>query len=371
VPGRRALQAATFLAAIAASPVAAQERTTVGGYGEIHYTNPTGPATPATVNLSRFVVYLSHTFSDRLTFASELEVEDAKIEAGAAGGEVGIEQAYLDYRLNDWLTLRTGLILASIILRAHEPPTFNGVERPLLEHDVIPTTWREIGLGAVGPIPGVEGLSYRLYVLNGLKAEGFTGSEGIREGRQEGQNASFANPSLTGRIEWARPGLRIGGSFWYGGTANADSVLGTGHFAAPMTLLSADARYEIGGASFRAVVATISVSDAAAINARYGADVGSRISGGYVEAAYNLLTLLAPQTPQQLNAFVRYEQYDTQSAVPVGTVQDPALARRITTVGLTYRPTHNTAFKGDYQLLRNRAGAGEGEVLSLGIGYEF
>ena len=85
VPGRRALQAATFLAAIAASPVAAQERTTVGGYGEVHYTNPTGPATPATVNLARFVVYLSHTFNDRLTFQSELEVEDAKIESRRCG----------------------------------------------------------------------------------------------------------------------------------------------------------------------------------------------------------------------------------------------------------------------------------------------
>ena len=46
-------------------------------------------------------------------------------------------------------------------------------------------------------------------------------------------------------------------------------------------------------------------------------------------------------------------------------------ARRITTVGLSYKPTYNTIFKGDYQLLRNRSGAGEGEVLSLGVGYQF
>mgnify|MGYP003694380445 CR=1 FL=1 len=48
---------------------------------------------------------------------------------------MGVEQAYLDYRLNDWLTLRTGLILApiGIINETHEPPTFNGVERPPLE----------------------------------------------------------------------------------------------------------------------------------------------------------------------------------------------------------------------------------------------
>src|SRR5881296_704884 len=255
--------------------LAAQERTTVGGYGEVHYTNPTGPKTPPVVNLARFVVYLAHSFDDRLAFRSELEVEDAKIEGGQAGGEVSLEQAYLDYRLGDWITLRTGLVLppVGIINETHEPPTFNGVERPGFDHDVIPTTWREIGVGAVGTIPGGSGLAYRVYLVNGLRADGFSASQGIREGRQEGREASFVNPSFTGRLEWARPGWKIGGSFWYGGTANADSVLGTGSFAAPITLVSADVRYDAGGASFRGEVANISVSDAGAIDARYGAMV--------------------------------------------------------------------------------------------------
>src|SRR6059058_2435487 len=70
--------------------LAAQERTTVGGYGEVHYTNPTGPKTPPVVNLARFVVYLAHSFDDRLAFRSELEVEDAKIEGGQGwGGRAG------------------------------------------------------------------------------------------------------------------------------------------------------------------------------------------------------------------------------------------------------------------------------------------
>ena len=51
--------------------------------------------------------------------------------------------------------------------------------------------------------------------------------------------------------------------------------------------------------------------------------------------------------------------------------RDRSLARRITTLGFSYKPTWNTAFKGDYQLLRNAAGAGESEVLSLGVGYQF
>ena len=44
----------------------AQERTTVGGYGEVHYVNSSGPGTPGQVNLARFVTYLAHTFSEQI-----------------------------------------------------------------------------------------------------------------------------------------------------------------------------------------------------------------------------------------------------------------------------------------------------------------
>src|SRR3989442_8904567 len=245
----------------------AQEHTTVGGYGEVHYTTPTGPKTPPVVNLARFVVYLAHSFDERLAFRSELEVEDAKIEGGRAGGEVSLEQAYLDYRLGDWITLRTGLVLppVGIINETHEPPTFNGVERPGFDHDVIPTTWREIGLGAVGTIPGGSGLAYRVYLVNGLRADGLSAAEGIREGRQEGRQASFANPSFTGRVEWARPGVKIGGAFLYGGAAGTNETGGAGRFGGPVALPSPDARFESGPFAARALGADISGGDAPAI----------------------------------------------------------------------------------------------------------
>jgi hypothetical protein len=122
---------------------------------------------------------------------------------------------------------------------------------------------------------------------------------------------------------------------------------------------------------FRGVVANIGVADADAIDAAFGTQVGSRIAGGYIEAAYNVLSALAPASAQRLNAFLRYENFDTQAGVPEGVVKDEALARRITTFGLSYKPIYNVVFKGDYQLQRNKAGIGEGELLSLGVGYQF
>jgi hypothetical protein len=349
------------------------ESTTIGGYGEVQYTNRSGPNTPGGVDVRRFVLYLAHSFTDRLAFRSELEVEDAKVEGGQSGGEVAMEQLYLDYLFSPAFTLRAGLVLPpiGIVNEVHEPPTFNGVDRPAFDQVVIPTTWREIGVGAVGAFSGSSGLSYRVFLVNGLKADGFSAESGIRGGRQEGKEASFANPSVTGRLEWARPGLRIGGSFWYGGSANQNPLLGTGSFDNAVALLSADARFDAGPFMFRGVVANISVSDAEAINAAFGSQTGSRIAGGYVEGAYNVLSTLAPASAQQLNAFLRYEHFDTQAGVPAGVVRDASLARRIATLGLSYKPVYNVVFKGDYQLLRNQAGVGEGQLFSLGAGYQF
>ena len=373
--GPRCPLALAAVTAVLSGPLLAQdsESTTVGGYGEVHYNNRSGPDSPGIINVARFVVFLSHQFNEKIAFRSELEVEDTKVEASHDNaGEVSVEQVYLDYQLSPAATLRAGLVLApiGIINETHEPTTFNGVDRPAFDTDVIPTTWRDLGVGMVGNF-GSSGLSYRAYLLNGLVASGFTAEEGIRAGRQEGQLASFANPSLTGRLEWGRPGLRIGGSFWYGGSAAQDPALGTGTFDNTVALVSADARYDVCPFMFRGVVANISISDAEAINAAFGSQIGSRIAGGYLEGAYDVLTALAPQSAQRLNAFIRHERYNTQASVPDGVTRDDALARRVTTFGLTYKPLYNVAFKGDYQLLRNRAGVGENEVFSLGLGYQF
>ncbi|HEY6225237.1 MAG TPA: hypothetical protein VIW26_15750 [Gemmatimonadales bacterium] len=368
LPSLRTCCTAAAVALVAAARLAAQETTTVGGYGEVQYVNPSGA--PATVDLRRFVVYLAHTFSDRIALRSEVEVEHAKVEASDSTGEIEVEQVVFDYKLGERVTLRSGLLLVplGIINEVHEPPTFNGVARPAFDEFVIPTTWREIGAGFTGSF--ADGWNYRLYLLNGLRAAGFT-ADGTREGSGEGQAASFANPSVSGRVEVVRPGLRAGASFWYGGTTGGDTLLGRGAFSRPVTFLAADVRYDVGGLAVRAEIANVAIPDAAAINARYGGAVGRRIAGGYAEAAVNLLHWLAPASTQKLALFARHERFDTQASVAPGTTRDGTRDRRVTTVGLTYKPTWNTAFKGDYQVLRNAANTGEGEALSLGIGFQF
>lgn len=372
MPLRCALVASalTILLLARVGGLAAQDRTTLGGYGEIHYVNPSD-ATPQ-VNVKRFVVFLGHHFSDRLSMRSELEVEDTKVAGGSAGGEVALEQLYIDYRLGAGATLRSGLVLVpiGILNETHEPPSFNGVARPAFEHDVIPTTWREIGMGSYGALP-LEGFSYRAYLVSGLLASGFTGAEGVRDGRQEGRQASFANPSFTGRLEYARPGLKVGGAFWYGGTSGGDPLLGIGAFAAPVLMVALDARWDGGPFAARALVGNVAVPDAGRVNSAYGTDAGRRMAGGYAEVSVNVLRLLAPASRARLPAFVRHERYDTHAAVPAATPRNGEYARRITTVGVSFLPVTPVAFKGDYSIERTAAGSNERQVLSLGVGYAF
>lgn len=357
----------------------AQESTTVGGYGELHYNQPDGNkdnspvgASRGTLDFHRFVLYLAHAFREDLSFKSEVEIEHTKIEGGE-GGEVAVEQAFLDWHLSSLLGLRAGILLppVGIINQTHEPPTFNGVERPNVDHFIIPTTWRESGAGFYGTI--AEGFSYQAYLVAGMLGKNFSGEEGIYEGKQEALESTPVNPSLTGRLEAVPdPGIRLGGSFFAGNTNGGDAALGS----ATLKLFAADLRYSVENLSIRAEAAIDMVSDADRINnasrdssgemTRFAAD---QSYGWYAEGAYNIMPWICDRSDAQLSPFIRYERYNTQSEV-TGFAANPLYDRKEITLGATFKPTFDTAFKIDYQFLDNAAGQNSRQ-LNLGIGYSF
>ncbi len=349
-----------------------QETSTVGGYGELHYLYNT-ETKDARVNLPRFVLFFGHSFSEKIEFKSELEVEDAKVEGGESGGEVALEQAYLDFKFSDVTTFRAGLFLPSIgiINETHEPTTFNGVTRPYLENRLIPTTWREIGIGVLGKIPSVDGLSYKASLVNGLEAKGFGGSKGIRSGRFSGRDANANSLALTGKVEYVDMGLKLGAAFYYGGTSAGDTALATGPFGAPLSLVAVDAQYSIDNFSFRALGTTIQIPDAGAMNTLYSSDIGKNLLGGYVEVAYNLMPHFDDAATSQLSPFVRYESFDLHSSVAEPLIRNDQYNQNYVIFGLTYKPLYNVVAKLDYTLARNKAEAGETNYFMMGLGYSF
>jgi len=357
--------------------IAQEESTSVGGYGEIQYVDPEGDVR-GTVDVPRFIIFLEHAFNAEVLFVSEIEIEHTKIEGGADGGEVAIEQAYLQFRIGEGTDLRTGLVLvpAGIINETHEPPTFLSVRRPLFDRVVVPTTWREIGVGISGRVPWVEGLQYRAYLTSGLNSNGFSPSNGIRGGRYAGALTPVNNLALSGRMEYVDEGITIGGWVYHGGSSNNDVELGTGMFDAAVTGYGLDARYTLGDVSLRGVIAGFAISAADTIDAirlrdTTGPAIGSAIGGGYVEVAYNMMSLLDQSSGAQILPFVRFESLNTQASMPDGFVASKANDRMIVTAGLAVKPTYNTVVKADWTMNNDGTDANVPGTLSVGVGYNF
>ena len=88
-----------------------------------------------------------------------------------------------------------------IVNERHEPPSFNGVERPFVETVIIPTTWRELGFGVTGDLG--RGFRYRAYLTSSLDASLFRCRGGDRaKDADAGFDASLRNPAKVARLEY-------------------------------------------------------------------------------------------------------------------------------------------------------------------------
>ena len=344
---------------------------TLSGYMEVHLNKEED--LPAEADLHRFVLMVGHTFTDRLKFWSEVEIEHAFVEGDEESGEVAVEQAYVDLMINRRLNVRTGMVLVpvGIINERHEPPTFHGVERTFVDTFIVPTTWRDVGVGAFGELG--RGWSYRAYVLPGLDATGFTAEEGIKDGRQQGGHADASDPAVSGRVEYRGVGLTAGGSFWYGGSGFGLARL---EIEEPTVAVgSVDARYRRGRLEARGQWSMVSIDSAGDLNRALQAQTGispniaSQLMGAYAEAAYRV----SPDAwLHEIVGFARYEVFDTQHKMPDGFLPLEEFQRSAWIVGATYFPDPDVAFKVDFVHERNKSSVVNAPWrVNLGVGWWF
>ena len=104
-----------------------------------------------TFDLLRAILYFGYKFDDRFVFNSEIEFEHSTT---SESGSASVEFAYLDYLFKPGFNVRGGLLLVpmGLVDELYEPTTFLGAKRPETERRIIPSTWRENGLGAHGSI---------------------------------------------------------------------------------------------------------------------------------------------------------------------------------------------------------------------------
>src|SRR5262245_30590566 len=125
-------------------PVSSDEAATasrtgpISGYMDFHLNEPEHE--DPILDFHRFVLLFNHSFTDRIRFVGELELEHAFVSGLEPSGELELEQAYLDFRMKPALNFRAGMLLApvGILNERHEQPSFLCVERPFVHTFIIP-----------------------------------------------------------------------------------------------------------------------------------------------------------------------------------------------------------------------------------------
>lgn len=337
---------------------------TVGGYGEITYNQP--ESKNGELDIQRLVLLFGYKFNDKVQFVTEVEFEHVE--------EVFVEQAFVQYSLNDNVNLRGGLMLVpmGITNEYHEPTTFNGVERPSIDGSIVPTTWREIGIGVAGRFNEIS-LRYQTYIFNGFQSVNGTkvlgGKNGLRNGRQKGIKSTINKPNLSAKLDYyGLPGLRLGLSGYFGRTQAEDDVDMIDGADVGISMIGLDARYAYKSFTARGQYINASISDTEDYNALNSADLGSELQGWYLEAAYNLLPR---DKQQQLYAFARYSDYDTHAAVAGGLTKNQGYDRDEWTLGLSYKLAPGAVLKADYQIKGDATSTDLNNQLNFGIGVWF
>lgn len=333
-------------AAMGTAAVAAGSSTSLGGYGEVVFNNLDSEKT---TDVQRFVLFVGHQFDARTRLGSELEVEHQFIENAdgkAEGGEVSVEQVFIEHDWTGWLKSKAGYFLmpVGIINERHEPPTFYGVMRNPVETFIVPSTWSDKGILTSASF--ANGLSFDFAFSGGLHVENEDASEEFlpEHATPEGKGAANS-PAYTARIMYrGLPGLELAVSGLYQVDGGQGTIANVGHAG----FVEAHSIYHFGSAELRALYARFMLSGDApkALNR-------DKQDGGYIEASYRLI--------EPVGLFARYNVWNN------GGLADKTVIRQ-TNVGVNWWLVPDVVLKADLQW---QSGAIDLDGLNLGIGYQF
>lgn len=365
----RAQQAQLDALAAQQETAVAPAATSLFGYGEISYLIPRDrSATQA--DLARAVFGIGHRYDERTHFDSEFEIEHAIASAGDAG-EFEVEQFYIDHNFHPGVNLKAGLFLipSGFLNERHEPPRYFGVERNHVETAIIPTTWREGGVGVYGNTS--RGLTWDVGVTTGFDLTKWDAASD--EGRESPLGAIHQELSLAKARDLSTylalgyqgvPGLALGASVFTGGAGHDQPGIAD----VRVTLWEAHARWQAGSAMISALYAQGHISHTDALNASFAGEptpVPQRFYGWYLEPSYRVWQ----SGGSSLTPFVRLERYNTAAdydATTRGLGYAPAPTEQALTYGVSYYLNPSVVFKADYQDL-TQDDAGDRYGLGLGL----
>lgn len=395
---------------------AAQERLTVGGYGEVALSRNfysdnvyryTSAASHAGESHGRFdiphaVIYLGYDFGKGWTMQTEIEfehtgtggaVEKEFEEAGEwereveKGGEVELEQFWIQKSFHPALNVRMGHIVVPVggLNNAHEPLNFFTVYRPEGEYTILPSTWHDTGVSLWGR---TRAWGYEVQMIAGLDAYLFSRDNFIKKGAGSPFEFKVANQyGFAGRIDhYALDGLRVGLSGFYGRamhntypyekpSARYTDVKGRTAFGALDFAYTGRRVIVRGNADYGYV------GDAAAISAMKRnrtaneapydkSTVARNAMAAGIEGGYDVLPWFGRSGDDgQLFVFGRYEYYNSYIPGPDQQNNVPYTGKHRIAVGINWFPVPEIAVKAEWSHRFLPAQYNNEPSLSVGVAY--
>lgn len=320
--------------------------------------------------------------TDRIQAFGEFEF-NSTIDSGSANpserGRVELDQAWIEYSVNEQFKARVGVVLVPFgryNLEAFDPVQ-EFTARPIFAKKVVPTSWSSPGAGFTGRATLGSGvgdgwfkdtsLEYQAFVLNGVNSD-ISNQDGLREARGAFHHDNNNNQAVVGRLlTKLMPGLEVGVSGYYGSYdttgkkmrgVDVDLKITRG----PFELLVEAANFDLDPGGLSTAPSNL------------GQPVPPYLRGGYIEGRYRFWADWLKGTwlgrgfiDPKFTALIRYEQ-----AALAGDPGPGSLANRESRLsfGFNYRPVPTVAFKVEYQLNKTQHeplvnGNDNGVVLSV------
>lgn len=394
-------------------------RLTIGGYGEVaakycFFSNnylrygktPEKYANDryGEVDLPHVVINLGYDFGHGWSMGTEIEFEHGGTESAIEieeeeggeyeseierGGEVALEQFWLQKRFNDYAVIRAGMQVVPVgALNAnHEPVNFFSVYRNEGEYTILPSTWHEVALTFMGQTP--KGWHYQVMLLPGLDSDRFNRKNWIKPGAGSPYEFKIANVwAGAARVDYTGvKGLRLSLS-GYAGTSFKNTLSKSlvelkestyNKVRGLVTIGSFDFAYNDYGWIVRGNATYGHLGDAAAITQynlamRKGSVsskqwVASDAMAVGIEAGYDFFTLSPKLRNQNQRFFVfaRYDFYDSMLLYDGQRNRQYAwCGRQRAAFGINYYPIKQIGVKAEFSYgILNKGTRADGTVGKL------
>lgn len=350
------------------------------GYGAInyyHYDYDTDINLKDKFDAERVNFYLGYQYNSWIRFQSEIEFEhggtgstldlDTQEEFGEyeseieAGGEVKIEQAFIEFAIRPYFNIRGGRmkIYVGLSQTLDDVDDYFTTHRPEMENEILPLGWYENGIEFNGVF--LKKFKYRLAVTNGLDATGFSSRGWIKDGYQqrfEMKNTESFAYSVSLDYKFGKNPYTFVGVSAYVNDAAANRPKNDMKESAYVKIVEGHVSYNENHLKFDSTIlygdlenSDIVSKKNASLSNNLGVKrtpVGKTVLGFSAEAGYEVLHFIDRKTKQKVYPFVRYDYYDTMHSVEGNVVDNPRWERSAITGGFNWRIISQVIFKAHY-----------------------